>query len=191
MSKPPRWIPLWLTVAIILVTWDAGYCFSRPRSFAGGDWHWIWKPYALYQNIDLVYGVEAYRRGDGFTNAQSLLNVFETLGNVVYLWKSQVTDDPIAPLIGFSVALASFSKTILYWAQEYYCGYCAVGHNDAWTLFWLWMIPNGAWLVFPGMMIWVLGSQIASTLRGAAAPARSNGHIKSNGHTVKANGKHH
>jgi hypothetical protein len=31
----------------------------------------------------------------------------------------------------------------LYWAQEYYCGYCAVGHNTPWTLFWLWVIPNG------------------------------------------------
>ena len=55
---------------------------------AGGDLHWIWKPYALYQEVDYVrsapaysccshwhalsqiYGVKAYEEGDGFPNAQ-------------------------------------------------------------------------------------------------------------------------
>lgn len=44
----------------------------RPRSFKGGDLHWIWKPYEIYQEVDYVYGVEAYHRGDGFTNAQCM-----------------------------------------------------------------------------------------------------------------------
>ena len=48
--------------------------YHRPRSFKGGDLHWIWNPYALYQEVDLVYGVDAYYRGDGFTNAQGMLN---------------------------------------------------------------------------------------------------------------------
>ena len=73
----------------------------------------------------------------------ALLNVFETLGNVLYLYKTHIAPDPIASFIGFTVATMSFSKTVLYWAQEYYCGYCAVGHNDPWTLFTLWVIPNG------------------------------------------------
>lgn len=123
--KAHTWISLWFLVTTPIILWDVGFCFMRfvvkissallnaggthlgrpcyrPRSFKGGDLHWIWKPYALYQNIDLVsdsirliqslklisaqvYGVETYKRGDGFTNAQcspfhfdqmSVLNVF-------------------------------------------------------------------------------------------------------------------
>ncbi|KIM27823.1 hypothetical protein M408DRAFT_329766 [Serendipita vermifera MAFF 305830] len=186
MASKHTWITVWIIVSSILVAWDAGYCFMRPRSFHGGDLHWIWKPYSLYQNIDLVYGVEAHRRGDGFTNAQSLLNVFEVIANLTYLFKTHISPDPVAPVIGLSAAIATFSKTVLYWAQEYYCNYCAVGHNEPWTLFIMWMVPNGAWLVFPGMIIWTLYKDIASSLRLTGAPARS---VHTNG--TKLNGKSH
>lgn len=61
---------------------------KSPRSMKGGDLHWIWKPYALYQDIDYVsyrrrsqlahsshgitqvYGLRSFESGDGFTNAQ-------------------------------------------------------------------------------------------------------------------------
>jgi hypothetical protein len=73
----------------------------------------------------------------------ALVNIFEVAANLFYVYKAQIVQDPIAPIIGFGAAIATFSKTVLYWAQEYYCGYCAVGHNDIRTLFWLWIIPNG------------------------------------------------
>lgn len=73
----------------------------------------------------------------------ALLNIFECAGNLIYVYLSHVTQDPAAPLLAFGVAIATFGKTALYWAQEYYCNYCAVGHNDWWTLLWLWIIPNG------------------------------------------------
>ncbi|KAG8806096.1 hypothetical protein FRC19_007473, partial [Serendipita sp. 401] len=118
-----------------------------PHSFRGGKYHWIWKPYSLYQDIDLIYGVEAYARGDGFTAAQSFLNIVESIVNFIYVYKAHISKDPIAPLIGFTAATCSFSKTVLYWAQEYFCNYCAVGHNGLSTLFWLWVIPNGLVLI--------------------------------------------
>jgi hypothetical protein len=111
--------------------------------------------------------------------------------NLFYVYKAQIAQDPIAPIIGFGAAIATFSKTVLYWAQEYYCGYCAVGHNDIRTLFWLWIIPNGwgsylcdvtvqltrfgyrAWLVFPGMIIWSLYGDIAKSLRATSVPRQS------------------
>ena len=27
---------------------------SRPRSMVGGDLHWIWEPYGIYQDVDYV-----------------------------------------------------------------------------------------------------------------------------------------
>ncbi|KAL0069286.1 hypothetical protein AAF712_003651 [Marasmius tenuissimus] len=127
---------------------------------------------SIYQNVDLVYGVEAYKRGDGFTNAQSLLNVIETLLNALYLYAAHVTAWPPATLIGFTSASLTLAKTILYWAQEYYCSYCAVGHNDVKTLILFWIIPNGLWIVIPSMITYTLGKDLAAQLNYADKAAK-------------------
>ena len=63
--------------------------------------------------------------------------------NVTYLYLAHVAKWPPAAMLGFGVALMTLSKTILYWAQEYFCNYCAVGHNNTSDLILLWIIPNG------------------------------------------------
>lgn len=78
----------------------------------------------------------------GFT-CTALLNVVETLFNLAYLYLAHVAKWPPATIVGFAATVMTLSKTVLYWAQEYYCGFCAVGHNSAWDLFTLWIIPNG------------------------------------------------
>ncbi|CAL1711047.1 unnamed protein product [Somion occarium] len=145
-----------------------------PRSMKGGDLHWIWKPYELYQEVDYVYGTHALERGDGFTNAQSLLNIVENFMNIGYLYLAHIVESPVAPLLGFASAVMTLSKTVLYWAQEYYCGGCAVGHNDLKTLIVYWIIPNGLWLVVPSFIIVRLAKDIASSLRTADQVAKKD-----------------
>lgn len=137
----------------------------------GGDLHWMWKPYAIYQEIDYIYGVKTYEEGHGFTNAQSLLNVVETLLNILYLFQAHVVASPAAPLIGFASAVMTLSKTVLYWAQEYYCNGCSVGHNNIYDLVVFWIIPNGLWLIVPSFVIWRLGKDINTSLRVASKKA--------------------
>ncbi|KAL1941661.1 hypothetical protein VTO73DRAFT_7100 [Trametes versicolor] len=165
--KTHVWVSLWFALTIPVIFWDAGYCFLRPRSMVGGDLHWIWKPYALYQEVDYVYGVRAYQNGDGFTNAQSALNIVENFMNIAYLYLAHVSGSPAAPLVGFASAVMTLSKTVLYWLQEFYCGGCAVGHNDLKTLIVYWIIPNGLWLVVPSFIIWQLTKDITGMLRVA------------------------
>ncbi|KAF8730059.1 hypothetical protein AX14_005753 [Amanita brunnescens Koide BX004] len=50
--KTYSWITLWFLISTLVVFWDAGYLFLRPRSMKGGDLHWIFEPYGLYQEID-------------------------------------------------------------------------------------------------------------------------------------------
>ena len=73
--KTYSWITFWFLASAPVIFWDAGYCFFRyvsspahqsrshrqslylapsPRSMKGGDLHWIWKPYEIYQEIDYV-----------------------------------------------------------------------------------------------------------------------------------------
>ncbi|TFK24001.1 hypothetical protein FA15DRAFT_669972 [Coprinopsis marcescibilis] len=165
--KLPTWISYWFILTCPVVLWDVGYCYLRPRSMVGGDLHWIWWPYALQQELDHVYGLPSFNSGDGFTNAQSLLNIFETIGSLSYVYLAHISKSPVAPLVGFGAALATFAKTVLYWAQEYYCGFCAIGHNSVPRLA-LWALTNGLWIVFPFIIVLQLGSHLAGSLRIAA-----------------------
>lgn len=172
--KAYTWITLWFLITAPVVLWDVGYCFMRPRSMRGGDLHWLWKPYSIYQDIDLVYGLSALQAGDGFTNAQSLLNVIETALNLTYVYLAHVAGWHGAPLIGFTSAVMTLSKTVLYMAQDYYCNWCSVGHNPLDKLIVYFVIPNGMWIIFPSLIIKRLGQDIASTLVKASASTISS-----------------
>ena len=108
-----------------------------------------------------VYGVKALRNGDGFPGAQcpcpsdytpsqkfiyhfplAALNLVELSINLLYLYSTYVLDSPIAPLLGFSTNLMTLSKTVLYLAQEYFCGFCNIGHNSARDIFFFYICTN-------------------------------------------------
>lgn len=60
---------------------------GRPHTFAGGALAWpLYVPYELYGRVDPVYSIEAYYSGLGWTGAQGLGNVFETLAYVAYAY---------------------------------------------------------------------------------------------------------
>jgi len=135
---------LWLLISLPLVCWDAGYVLLRPHSMPGGKFHSpIWKPYALYGTIDYIYGWPAWDEGDGFTGAQTFLNVIETSMYAYYLYllfkygkqsRAQGRGAPnksavgswgeqrfiegkvgaLAGLVAFSAAVMTVSKTVLY-----------------------------------------------------------------------------
>ena len=53
----------------------------------GGKLHYpFWVPYELYGKVDLVYSPAAYHARNGWTGAQGLINVVETLAYFVYLY---------------------------------------------------------------------------------------------------------
>ncbi|KAK5288266.1 hypothetical protein LTR16_003481 [Cryomyces antarcticus] len=188
---------MWLLISLPLVFWDTGYVMLRPHSMPGGKYHSpVWVPYALYGTIDYIYGWPAYNAHNGFTAAQGTVNIIESIGYIVYLWivytygkqanvkgrgaPSRVTAGWLAEgriisgrmgawavLIGFGTALMTVSKTALYWLNEYFSGFENIGHNDPFTLFFMWIIPNGAWLVLPSYMMYVFGQEILQGLEAA------------------------
>ncbi|KAI0874752.1 hypothetical protein GGS24DRAFT_327748 [Hypoxylon argillaceum] len=177
---------VWLAVSLPLVAWDCGYVLMRPRTMPGGDLHWpLWTPYALYGEVDHVYGWKAFNAGSGFTGAQGLLNVLETLMYLYYAaaYLRNATSvsgrkvvvgrtAAVAVLVGFSAAVMTLSKTVLYWLCEYYSGFDNIGHNSLQDLIVLWIIPNGAWLIFPTIMIYELGSEMVENLAAGAGVKR-------------------
>ncbi|KAF8864209.1 hypothetical protein BDZ45DRAFT_669772 [Acephala macrosclerotiorum] len=192
---------IWLFISLPLVAWDTGYVMLRPYSMPGGSLHWpIWAPYELYGKVDYIYGWKAFNEKNGFTAAQGFLNTIETLMYVYYLYilfafgrqsKAQRRGAPkaskvaflgrqryvdggkgaVAVLVAFSAAVMTVSKTVLYWMNEYYSGFDNIGHNKFVDLIFLWIIPNGAWLVLPSYMIHATGSEILQGLTIAAGGA--------------------
>ncbi|KAI5304900.1 hypothetical protein KEM55_009221, partial [Ascosphaera atra] len=80
VHRPSPIVVLWLALSLPLVIWDIGYCLLRPYSMPGGFLHPLWKPYALYGEVDYMYGWPEYLAHNGFTAAQSFMNLVETVG---------------------------------------------------------------------------------------------------------------
>ncbi|PFH56979.1 hypothetical protein XA68_15678 [Ophiocordyceps unilateralis] len=174
---PSRATLFWMAVSLPLVAWDTVYVLGRPHTMEGGALHWpLWVPYKLYGEVDHIYGWKAFNARNGFTAAQGLLNLVETAMYLFYLGifvgspSRRLTGRPaaVAVLVGFSAAVMTLSKTLLYWMNEYYSGFDNIGHNPLLDLVYLWIIPNGAWLVGSSYMIWNLGSDILDGLETAA-----------------------
>jgi hypothetical protein len=135
---------IWLFISLPLVAWDTGYVMLRPHTMPGGKWHWpLYVPYALYGKVDYIYGWKAYNAHNGFTAAQGLLNIVESVmyiyylyilfahgkqstkagreapkpSNVGFLGQQRTVDGKwgaLAVLVGYSAALMTVSKTVLY-----------------------------------------------------------------------------
>jgi hypothetical protein len=135
------------------------------------------------------------------------MNVVETLGYLYYLWivyrhgatvvsgrsgkklkKGFVwllagekvvagRTGAIALLVAFTASVMTLSKTLLYWLNEFFSGFDNIGHNDAASLIFLWIIPNGLWIVFPAYSMIILGDEILNSLE--QVPPRRPGRPKS------------
>lgn len=151
----------WLAVSLPLVTWDTGYVLGRPATMPGGWAHLpLYAPYELYGRVDHMYGFKQWDAGNGFTAAQGMLNVVETVMYLVYLWlwhRNGVVlpagagagrrvvagrAGALAVLFGFSAAVMTVSKTVLYWLNEAASGFDNIGHNAPLEMLTLWIIPK-------------------------------------------------
>ncbi|KAK3302776.1 uncharacterized protein B0T15DRAFT_543915 [Chaetomium strumarium] len=187
---PTTGVLLWLAVSLPLVAWDTGYMLLRPHTMPGGSLHWpLWAPYKLYGEVDHMYGFKQWRLRNGFAAGQSVMNAVESLLYLAYLWvwyrhgregwvvsggrssRKAVSGKAggVAVVLGFSAAVMTVSKTVLYWLNEYFSDFDNIGHNKLWDLVFLWIIPNGAWLVFPSiLMIYDMGVEIVEGLSRAS-----------------------
>jgi hypothetical protein len=158
----------------------------------------LWKPYEIYAAIDYVYGWPGWESNDGFGGAQGALNAVETVLYGLYVMIIYYHSVPAptgtgldvkneglgawlaggrkvpgkngnrALLIGFTAAVMTLSKTVLYYFNEYFSSFKSVGHNDWFTIFFFYGVMNGLWVIFPAYMTVVFGSDILQALDDAA-----------------------
>ncbi|KAK5110066.1 hypothetical protein LTR62_006311 [Meristemomyces frigidus] len=124
--------------------------------------------YGVYLYWVYTYGKQEKVQGRGAPDVG-------TLGRLKALGESRTVHGKIATwavLVAFSTASLTFFKTVLYWLVEAYSGFDNIGHNDVMSLIFLWIIPNGAWLVLPLYMMYVFGAEILQGLETAAEGGR-------------------
>lgn len=103
----------------------------------------------------------------------------------MYLYTAYVTAWAPAPLIGFTGAALTLAKTLLYWAQEYYCNFCSVGHNSLEDLIKYYVLTSrclwshvgknmythtlrlSPWVIVPALIVVRLGKDLVADLNFA------------------------
>ncbi|KZS91451.1 hypothetical protein SISNIDRAFT_413984 [Sistotremastrum niveocremeum HHB9708] len=156
--KPPPWITFWFLLTAPVIFWTASFSLLKSMLMQFEYLAWVWRPYSHYQEIDKV-GCPIPR------NIMPLLNIVETSLALIYLRLVYLKDVPprSAPVYGFSSAIMTFSKSSLFFSQQYFCNYCDIGHNGKKGIM-TWLFFNGLWLVFSGCITRVLGRQIIHSL---------------------------
>eukprot|EP01102_Stenamoeba_stenopodia_P010097 TRINITY_DN3002_c0_g1_i1.p1 TRINITY_DN3002_c0_g1~~TRINITY_DN3002_c0_g1_i1.p1 ORF type:complete len:204 (+),score=42.64 TRINITY_DN3002_c0_g1_i1:70-612(+) len=143
----PSWAYWWFYISFPIVIWDASYVLTRPHSMHGGSLNAIFSPYELYITADRRYADIT----DGFVIGQSWLNLIEVLLGVFACLRRGT---PSALVLGYSSALMSLAKTILYFMCEFLGGFKYTGGTDLQTFITLFFIPSFFWVLFPGLIVW-------------------------------------
>lgn len=106
--------------------------------------------------------------GDGFVRGIALKSLnpfarFDENGRPKLIVRGG-SDVATAVVICFASFVMTLSKTLLYALNEYFSDWSNVRHNSWATIFWLWIMVNGAWLVVPTYMCYVFGKEIAEAM---------------------------
>ncbi|KAK3669701.1 hypothetical protein LTR78_010454 [Recurvomyces mirabilis] len=161
----PLWVPYELYGQVDHIygskAWDAHNGFTAAQATLNT---FETAAYLVYLYWVYAYGQQEKVQGRGAPD-------MSTLGRLQALGESRTVHGRVAGwavLLAFSTASLTFSKTVLYWLNEAFSGFDNIGHNDVISLIFLWIIPNGAWIVFPIYMMYVFGGELLEALETAA-----------------------
>lgn len=164
--------PIWTPYALY---GTVDYMYGFPAVEAGngftsaqGTLNWVETAMYIYYLIVIArrfVGDDGFVRGVAIRSFIDLFTRYDNDGTGKVVIRGG-KDLALAVLVCFASAVMTVSKTVLYWANEAFSGFASIGHNDWSRLFWLWIIPNGAWIILPSYMIWVLGREILDGMTG-------------------------
>jgi len=161
MSTLPRWIIVWFVFSIIFTGWDALFILMRPDSFATGHLAYLFKPYVTYVTIDWSY-LDIH---NPFLQSLALMDFFEIGIALFALYFNARKQGALAILFAFSSLLLTGSKTLLVFGLEAFNHFQHVAHNSLSVLLFQYILPNGLWVVFPFLGVFVLGRMLVKLTR--------------------------
>ena len=137
-------------ISTLVVIWDALFVLLRPASFPGGSLGFIWEfGYVLYMEVDRAYADQ----GNTYLHALATMSIVEALLVSWGLFAHRVNKNRDAHLLILVAASLTCAKTMLFVLVEAWSGWHSIGHNEWVPLLFVWIIPNGLWIVVPGAVI--------------------------------------
>tara|TARA_Y100000589_G_C26756450_1_gene467969 strand:- start:107 stop:565 length:459 start_codon:yes stop_codon:yes gene_type:complete len=137
-------------ISTLVVIWDALFVLLRPASFPGGSLGFIWEfGYVLYMEVDRAYADQ----GNTYLHALATMSIVEALLVSWGLFAHRVNKNRDAHLLVLVAASLTCAKTMLFVLVEAWSGWHSIGHNEWVPLLFVWIIPNGLWIVVPGAVI--------------------------------------
>lgn len=160
----PSWLVYWVAISTAIVCWDFTFVLMRPDSLPGGKLNWLYAPYNLYISIDKRYG----DMEDSFGLAQTWLNVGECSLAIIGLMLNRARN-PSALLVILIMQTMTFWKTVLYHIMyTRLANGDELGTDDPMLVIFCFIIPNGCWLLFPGLAMWHLYGDILNRISGGS-----------------------
>jgi hypothetical protein len=161
MARLPRWIVVWLTISGIIQTYDACFVLTKPLSDVGGPLGFLWPGHHLYSHYD-----GRYATFDAFGSAQSWANLIEVL---LIVWVIANRKSWAGVLGALVVCVATFWKTVIYFLVEL-CGHMnftkhVLDAGNVKGFVGIILVPNGVWIVLPGLAIVALFRQLRAALQ--------------------------
>lgn len=166
----PRWVAIWLVISAIICTLDALFIILRPSTLPGGKWNYIFQPYNLYIQVDLRY----VDLKDTFVKGVSLMNLVEVFLSFITVAIHISGKAGLSVLFAFMVSTMTFSKTVMYFlVSTPLCGGQHFVNHDDWrkTIF-LYIIPNGIWIVVPFFCMVAAGCILVRSMENEQPPAK-------------------
>ena len=146
----PRWVVLWMGISTLVVIWDALFILVRPASFPGGELGFFWDfAYGLYMEVDRAYADQS----NTYLHALASMSLFEACIVAWGLYAHKMNKNREAHLLVLVAASLTCAKTMLFVLVEACSGWHSIGHNELMPLLFIWIIPNGLWIVVPGAVI--------------------------------------
>ena len=159
-NRLPKWIAYWLGISTIVVIWDALFVLLRPASFADGSLGFIWSPaYDIYTSVDLTYG----DLSNHTVEAICFMSLIEACIVGWALVANRMGNGRLAHLLTCVVTSLTGMKTILFFVIEAMHGWSSLSHNDVLPLIFVWILPNGLWIVVPLIIATLTGRYLVRT----------------------------
>ena len=92
-------------------------------------------------------------QGNTYLHALATMSIVEAMLVSWDLFAHRVNKNHAAHLLILVAASLTCAKTMLFVLVEAWSGWHSIGHNEFMPLLFVWIIPNGLWIVVPGAVI--------------------------------------
>jgi len=136
-----------LLSSLMLIS-GAIFVFLVPASIGDGPVAFLWPLENIYCSVEPRFCTNK----DPFNLTQSIMTTFEASMGLIAFAFYRLGRHPESLLLCTISCSLTCAKTLLIFVMEYISGLENIGHNSAVTIVFMYIVPNGIWVLCPGLV---------------------------------------